>query len=122
MSIVKYCKPVRIKSMCHFKCIFKALKCLIRQTIDQVNINTLNTILSGKLNSIFCNIIWLNAMNSTLNNRFKILNTKTYAFKTMLLKNDHLIFIKESWINFTANFCIFCKVWKVLFNTIHNLI
>ena len=47
MGIVEHCQPVGLDTECFFECLGEAFKGLIRQPIDQIHIDTLDTILSG---------------------------------------------------------------------------
>ncbi len=122
MSIVKHCQAIWLYTIGKLKSLGKALKGLIRQSINQIHIDTLDTIFSSKIYGIFAYIIRLYSMYLLLHLWIKILHAKTDTIEAMLGKYFHLIFIEVSWIYLYAYFSIGCPIGKFLLDIRYDLI
>ena len=84
MSVVKYSKAVRIQTYSSFKRSLKALKALIRKSVDKISIYTFNSSISSDFDSVLCDFVRLNAVNFFLDTLIEVLNTKANSIKATI--------------------------------------
>ena len=122
MGIVEDRQTIRIERIGQFECLFKTLERLIRQPVDQVDVDALDVVFPGQIDRLLRDVVGLDTVNRLLDDRFEILDTETDTVETVFFEHLHLIFIEETGVDFAAHLRLFGEFREMFLDAVHNLV
>src|SRR5437763_14099430 len=82
----------------------ETLRRLMRQPVDQINIDALEADFAAVIEQPLCLFVWLHATNSLLNQRVKILDAHADAIESGAAQRPAMLAAGHARINFDAHF------------------